>query len=321
MTGPERSWAQRCALGAGLASTALAGAGLLSRRYRGTRQAAIVLSCFAPHLPAAAIAGSVLSALGRSRGGAATACLIGSALVAEQAPRYVPRRGVPAHGRQVVVLTANLLRGSADPHALVELVRSNGVDVLALQELTPGAVQRLSAAGLQDVLPHANAWPAEMGRGTGLWSRYPMSCQRRHAGFEFHQVSAVLHIAPGRTLTAFSTHLAPPWPRAPRGWRDELRALPALVRSTGGPLVDAGDFNATLDQGQFRAFLADAGLLDAADQAGAGPVRTYPADRAVLPPLIGIDHVLVRQVVTRSVSTVSLPGSDHRGLSATLIID
>ena len=39
------------------------------------------------------------------------------------------------------------------------------------------------------------------------------------------------------------------------------------------------------------------GWRSAADLAGAGYVRTYPADRRI-PPLIGIDHILVNDRLT-----------------------
>jgi endonuclease/exonuclease/phosphatase (EEP) superfamily protein YafD len=54
-----------------------------------------------------------------------------------------------------------------------------------------------------------------------------------------------------------------------------------------------------------------------ATEAGAGLTRTYP-NRRSRPPRIGIDHVLVHNCVATSARTVVLPGSDHRGLVATL---
>jgi endonuclease/exonuclease/phosphatase (EEP) superfamily protein YafD len=87
--------------------------------------------------------------------------------------------------------------------------------------------------------------------------------------------------------------------------------LPTL--SGCDPMIVGGDFNATPDTVQFRTILG-AGFADAADQAGAGSTRTYPADRWY-PPLIAIDHVLSRNgPVATDLRTVAIKGSDHRAL-------
>ena len=65
---------------------------------------------------------------------------------------------------------------------------------------------------------------------------------------------------------------------------------------------------------QFRRLLTH-GYADAARQAGAGYLASYPTDRWY-GPVIGIDHVLVRSAAATSVRTVDLPGSDHRGVLA-----
>jgi endonuclease/exonuclease/phosphatase (EEP) superfamily protein YafD len=70
---------------------------------------------------------------------------------------------------------------------------------------------------------------------------------------------------------------------------------------------------------QFRRILAG-GFADAADQAGAGYTRSYPADRWY-PPLIAIDHVLTRNgPVATAVDTVTVEGSDHRSLVARVAV-
>lgn len=71
------------------------------------------------------------------------------------------------------VLTANMLVGDADPAALVTLVREHSVDLLALQEYTPEAAERLRVAGLDAVLPYRAAYPVDGVGGSALYSRYP----------------------------------------------------------------------------------------------------------------------------------------------------
>ena len=96
-----------------------------------------------------------------------------------------------------------------------------------------------------------------------------------------------------------------------------MRALPAS--GTGPPRVLAGDFNATLDHAELRRLL-DRGYRDAAEQAGVALRPTWPAGRT-LPPTVTIDHVLadprIRVISARS---VAIPGSDHRGVLADLLL-
>ncbi len=81
--------------------------------------------------------------------------------------------------------------------------------------------------------------------------------------------------------------------------------------------VVAGDFNAVDDHLTMRA-LYDDGWRSAANLAGVGFVRTWPANRRI-PPMIGIDHVLVDGRLTATAfSTFEVPGTDHLGVRAVI---
>ncbi|MFE7799504.1 endonuclease/exonuclease/phosphatase family protein [Nocardia sp. NPDC057440] len=81
-----------------------------------------------------------------------------------------------------------------------------------------------------------------------------------------------------------------------------------------GRLIVGGDFNTTYDHRQYRAILSGR-FADAAEQAGAGHLVTYPTDKR-WPPLVGIDHILVAEGCAVAIETVDLPGADHRALIA-----
>jgi len=95
-------------------------------------------------------------------------------------------------------------------------------------------------------------------------------------------------------------------------WRADHDALRAAVAAIHGPLVVAGDFNATLDHSTFRD--GTTGCADAAERTGEGLVATWPTR---FPRWFGvqIDHVLVTGGITAETMEVhDIPGSDHRAL-------
>ena len=102
-------------------------------------------------------------------------------------------------------------------------------------------------------------------------------------------------------------------------WLREQRALQAAL-PTSGPRVVVGDFNAVASHPTQRALRRD-GWASAVEQTGSGWVPTYPAGDPRVPPLIDIDHVYVSSGVhATGLRTVRVPGADHLGLLATLVV-
>ncbi len=319
-------WALATAL-AGWAAARLAGAD----RLRFAEAWAVPLLSFTPQVTAGAWASALLL-----RGGpAATSAAAGAALTVAVGPRAVPSRQPSAAGPTLRVLTANLLLGRAAPESVVELVRRTRADVLFVQELTSEAAARLRRAGLGDLLAHGAAQPMPNGtRGSGIYARYPLRCGLPADSVSATPVSATpvsvapvsaarctarLELPSGQSVQLTCIHAGPPrppWsPGATARWRGQLAALPA---PGAGPVILAGDFNATLDHAQFRRLLRR-GYADAASQAGQGLVHTWGPRPDWRLTLLAIDHVLVDrrcQVLTTSAHRVT--GSDHRALYAEL---
>lgn len=159
------------------------------------------------------------------------------------------------------------------------------------------------------------------GGGLAIWSRYPLHPEHNYPGFELGVLRAVVD-APSGPVTLYAVHLLPPYPYPSGEWIRELARLRALLDATGGsrPVVVGGDFNATVDQAPFRRLLGH-GYRDAAEQLGAGYLATYPTDHPPLPPVIAIDHLLLRDASPVSLRTVALPKSDHRGLLVRVALD
>jgi endonuclease/exonuclease/phosphatase (EEP) superfamily protein YafD len=227
------------------------------------------------------------------------------------APLYI---AAPAAEQEVLtVATLNMTVGEADAAAVVRLVEDSSVDILSLQELTPAAVERLRAAGLDSVMPHCAVFAQAGFGGAGLWSRTEVLDSGTFDGFVFEQAWAdvVTALGPVRVL---AVHPAAPGPLAHDKWDRELAHLREVLAEQSGPVLVAGDFNTTRDHRAFRA-IEGLGYADAATQAGAGFLPTYP-DHSRVWPLVAIDHVMIRDVpaVAVEVSPLSVPGADHRAL-------
>lgn len=227
----------------------------------------------------------------------------------------------PQDGVRLRVMTSNMLFGNADPAEIVDLVRSQAVSVLALQEFSPAAQTRLAEAGLGDLLPYSSLSPEYGAGGSGLYSRFPITDPgtRDNAG-GFHQAYGTIQ-PPGATkLVVESAHpLAPAARSALDGWRTDLEAQPR-PDNAGPPRILLGDFNSTLDHQPLRSLIAK-GYRDAADAAGKGLIGTWgPYDGDPIPP-VTIDHVLVDERLGVGAAAVhGVRGSDHRSLIAEVVL-
>lgn len=244
--------------------------------------------------------------------------LIGAVVVicacATQLPSFLPS-SAPAEATTITVMTSNLRLGLADPAAVVQTARDNHVDVLALQELTEHAVAGLADAGVNTLLPYHFLAPRAAGAGVGLWSSHPLTRAAVLEGFGFPPVTAEITVS-GTEVTVISFHSkAPLYNGGTTPWESDLRALSTVMAQAPGSMMVAGDFNATYDHRQFRDLLSDR-YTDAARDAGAGWLPTFPAN-STIGPIIGIDHVVLSAgLVGTGVRSATIRGSDHRAIIA-----
>jgi endonuclease/exonuclease/phosphatase (EEP) superfamily protein YafD len=325
LLGAVRPWPERTRRVAGVLGGAGIVAGLIVlgvRQLAWSNRVGMVLSTMTPYLGVVPLAGTALAAAGRQKAltaaGVATLLLFG----ASQLPLYVGGPGVDGPSVPLRVLTSNLRYGLADPDALVADVRDGEIDVLAVQELTPEAVFRLRASGLEELLPYNLINPYPGARGVGLYSRFPITRVDIPGHYDNPPVVATTTLVRDGVripMTVASVHPRSPWPESTAEWSEELTRLAEWSDGVSGPVVIAGDFNATNDHEQMRRFYDD-GYIDGAARAGAGYLATYPSDRA-FPPLIAIDHVLTRGgPVTTDIKSLTIRGTDHRAVLATVAV-
>ena len=281
------------------------------------RQVAVQAQAFAP-LAIPLYAGVVLLLVvaflaSERRVPAAAAAVLAVALGALHVSWVAPllRAEAAPPGDRVTVMTSNLLRGGADVDAVLAVARAADVELLALEEVTPAALERLDAAGVAEQFPYV----VGDGSGTVAFARTPLTDATRILGGN----NSWAFTWQGRRV--FAVH--PAYPRRNTAWRGELSAI-AVLAERERPEIMLGDFNATLDHRPFRTILGT-GYRDAAEQAGSGWQPTWPVRGTAhpfgvpLPPSVAIDHVLVGDgLVATSTRTVVVGGTDHKSLLATL---
>lgn len=296
--------------------------GIAAHAVDSTDQGMLVAGALARPLLFCSVPGAVLLGAGFGWIGAVIGAIAVIGAASTQIPLWKKRFGSKPTGEvPFTVLHANILLGKADADAVVALVDRHEPDILTVVELTPSAHRGLLAAGLGERLPHSFVSSAPGGDGTGIYSRHPLLDPERHDGYITELLSARVAVPGGISPLVFAVHPVPPWPRHPRAWVRELAAIRqmlAKIPDDDGPVVVAGDFNATFDHKRYRDLLSGS-YRDAAMEVGVGHLATYRADWR-LPPLIAIDHILVRDAAVTEVGLVDIPGSDHRGIRASLML-
>jgi endonuclease/exonuclease/phosphatase (EEP) superfamily protein YafD len=303
------------------AAFAVAALALAARYVPGVNRPVLVTAALAPYLALGAPVAMILFAVAHCWIGVILAGILTIATIAVRLGWFI--RGKAETGVGVRIVSANLRYGRAYADAVVSLAREHA-DILAVQEVTPEKADEISKAGIDEVLPFRVLRTREGPAGVAIWSRYPMEPAAEYDEFWLGLITARVRI-PGMPAeaTVVTTHMSAPWPEPIRGWRDDLARVATVLSEIGaatkGPVIVAGDLNATPDVLEFRRLLRH-GYRDAAEQAGAGLTRTHPADIPI-PPLFAVDHILLRGATATSVHTACLPGSDHRALIAHIRFD
>ncbi len=235
-------------------------------------------------------------------------------VLAHALPYYVPDRAALAVApmaearaeREPIlkVMAFNVWRKNQDRAAMVRAIETSGADVVMLSEVSP---QRLAdLAPLSATYPHAvicelpncdqmllSKLPLEAsGALPATWDQ-PVMVWARLAG-----------TGPAAGVTVVSTHLY----RPSRSYTVHRRQLEGLIVHLGrfeGPLILAGDLNATSATRTLGDLARRAGLKGAGHNLPSWPV--YP----LMLPQFGIDHVLVRGLAIRDSGLGGYAGSDH----------
>jgi endonuclease/exonuclease/phosphatase (EEP) superfamily protein YafD len=262
---------------------------------------------------AAAVAGPLVALLVRpqARWFVAAVLVVLVAAAGTLVTRVLPAAG--AAGPDLTVLAVNVRDGGASVTETAALVATARPDLVALPEA--GAQFRSRLAPLVEPLGYRLYGSTGEGRadveGVSALAHADLGDVAATVDAATPFPSVVLSGGGLGELRFVAFHSIAPTPAGIRQWRSDLAHV-ATWCAAPTPAIVAGDFNATLDHSVFRA--GTAGCGDAAEQAGAGLVGTWPAS---WPRLVGtqIDHVIATHDLTADGFEVhDLPGTDHRAV-------
>lgn len=242
----------------------------------------------------------------------------------------------PQDGISLKIVSANLLYTNRNSDGLLAFIAAKDPEVIALQEFGPGVSDALNAA-LLPKYPYAFTTPEPNPSGVALYSKLPCDLTpldkldaRLVAGVSsFPRVINRFRLTVGgKPVTLYNVHPYPP--AGARGQEErnaQLRLIADLVATEKGPVVVAGDLNATPWCPNYTDFIRTSGLHSGRD--GHGPVPTWPA-RGIVPGFpaavrdivrIPIDYVFCsRELGFRDFHRGPTIGSDHLPLYAEVVL-
>lgn len=253
---------------------------------------------------------------------AAAGCLLVQIVWAR--PYWPGRHAEPADG-SLTVLTMNLRCDEPALDGLASVVERERPDVVVLLDLSQQGWNQLQGTSWGQILPHHSTVPQDQPGAAGsdpcgsvVFATAPVTASTPVTRQQVFTVAL-----PSGPLTVVPVSLPTP-ARGVEPWLQGFDALDEAVAAhdassgAAGPMLVIGDFNATREHLPMRQLMARRQLVDAAEQAVAGWLPTFPAGRRY-PPLIAIDHVLMSPSLRASqVTAFSVTYGAHRGLVAQL---
>jgi len=264
--------------------------------------------------PAFAV-GAVAALLRRRPGPLLLHGLLLALWLAQHGARFVPGDAPGAEAFTLASLNAG--NGRAAPDELVRWALASEADVLLLQELGPA-----QAAALERDCAERYPWRTLRGtglRGMGVLARVPLEGVSE-LWLADGSLALVGTLEVGARRVAFADVHLSAWAALLGPWGESDAGLATVVRELeGAPLaLIAGDFNLTGESPLLDGARA-AGFADAFEEAGAGLGLSFPVFGRYrglpLPPLVRIDHVLLRGALgCVGARALAGAGSDHRAL-------
>ncbi|MFO1154444.1 MAG: endonuclease/exonuclease/phosphatase family protein [Rhodospirillales bacterium] len=227
-------------------------------------------------------------------------------------------------GRSLSLITNNVYCGNWNADGLRAWLATRPADIVALQEVPPHVERALAAPAIARVYPYSARVPAANGasraglngcEGLLLLSTVPVTASTPYQPNPrvWPALITRLDVADVGSVSLVLVHALDPIRTQGLVLRDEfLASLAPVIAAMSGPVIVAGDFNATPFTPAFRQFLQAADL-----EPGRTPA-SFPANLRAFG--IPIDHVLVRGADLPSVRALPPTGTDHRPIFAQIVL-
>lgn len=246
---------------------------------------------------------------------------------------FLPR-DAPSAKHPLVLLSYNALGYNRDAADTVRVIQDSRADLVALQELNPETAAAIERH-LHIVYPYRWLDPRDGLTGGAILSKFPFTrepAETLPGSWVGTPMVAVVDFMD--TPVTFVRFHAVAGPARFQQREQQARALAKLAQSRPGPLVVAGDLNAT-DQNRAYAIITEH-LRDAWRHAGWGFGHTFPGEPTAeiggsRPVILGvpvplwlvrIDYIFYSKHLQAAGARLSIYGgaSDHRGVVATLTL-
>ncbi len=220
------------------------------------------------------------------------------------------------------IMTLDTDWGGADPSEIVDTVRNQKVEVLALQQANDGLIATLEANGLSDYLPKKIMSAPIDGTYNVIYTMAdlhdasatsidPQNAKYPAATLDFDK----------KTIRFICVRTVQPNSATSAQWGKSLDAIADWAKNNvtnndDTPYVVMGDFYATTNHKHFSNIL-DHNFRDAARVTRSGFQFTWPSDQGVLPAMATYDHILVNSGVNvGNATTVKISGTSHKAVLA-----
>lgn len=202
----------------------------------------------------------------------------------------------------------NVYHDNKSPQLVISKLSSTNADIFALQELNAEWKPLVDSAFRESHPYRMEEYWDNCCFGIGLYSRYPFLFVQVAYFEEIPYIEATVDVD-GLPIRIISFHTAPPaFPNRTAERNAQMKLVASKVVNERTTIV-FGDWNIVPWDAEVKRFMKETGLSALRD----GFQPTYPMDIGV--PLIPIDYITYSKgLVPISSETISIPGSDHKGL-------
>ena len=249
--------------------------------------------------------GALLLKLRLLAGAAFLSVLTSAALVAPHFAPF-PSEELP----EFTIAQFNVYHNNPTANEAIQLIAAANSDVFTIQELNATWTPLLDSI-FEFSHPYTISAPWDTCcYGIGIYSKFPITSYDV-LDIENTPIIIAQVLINELDVTVISLHTRPPFPNETEERNLQMRTVSEIAQSIKNPVIVLGDFNIVPWDAEYKAFLEKGNLLAVRD----GFQATYPMHVGL--PLIPIDHITFsKNLVPTSCQTVTIPGSDHRGLMA-----